>query len=199
LPEVVSVLELQLVEPAGAAPSRNPTELFRIGGVGYIPQHQPAEERFVVPASAANLDTGRGDIVTRERTVLRAEHDHVLDRGARWVLKPSHVARIKRVPCVHDGDSAVIALRTEPLLAALTPVGEAPLANVGEPLVEPDVGVEAAAAEIVMPNCNHVLGFPRLASSLEGLIHLLQPMNLVFEEFVLVLARGRHSDAREEK
>jgi hypothetical protein len=65
--------------------------------------------------------------------------------------------------------------------------------------VNPNVGVEAAAAEVVVPNHCHVDGFARFAAALEGRIHLPEPMNLILEELLPVLVRSRHRGAREKK
>src|SRR3712207_7282481 len=48
---------------------------------------------------------------------------------------------------VDDGHAGAVRVRAEALLSAVVPVGEAPAADVGVLLVDPDVGVVAAHAE----------------------------------------------------
>jgi hypothetical protein len=63
--------------------------------------------------------------------------------------------------------------------------------------VEPDIGIEATAAEIGVADDLHVPHPGSLRTAAERLVHLLKEVRLVLEQLVVVLGRRCVRDARE--
>ena len=154
--QVRAVLDLELVQAARAAAGAQQPELDRLRRVRDVEDLQAAEEARVGAIAAADLDPLDRDVAPGARAVRRGVDDDVLDRGAGRVLQLGDDARLGRVARVEHGDARLVGRRAEALLGARRVVGEAPRADVGVLLVHPHVGVEAAPADAVGADRDHV-------------------------------------------
>jgi hypothetical protein len=200
LPEVVPVVELELVQPARAAPRAQEPKLVRVLGIGDVEEHEAAREALVEPRATAHLDADGRDVVTLERPVPRREHRYVFRGCARRVHQARDHDGVLRIRRVDDGDTVLRRLRAEAGLGARRPVGEAPVPDVGVLLVHPDVGVEAAAAEVVLSDDLHIPCARSLLAAGVGLVRLLEEVPLLLEELCLVRRRSESDgDERERR
>jgi hypothetical protein len=197
--QVLPVLDLELVHAARAASGVDEPQFNRIGGIRHVPQHQATRERGVVSRAAADLDPTGGDVLAGQRPEFGCEHHDVLDRGAFGLIERRDHHRAGGVGHVDHGDPVVLIVGAEPLLRALGPVGEAPPTDVGESLVEPDVGVEAATSQVGVTDDLHVEGLTALLAPRELFVRLLQAMELVLQQLVLVLWCGERAGRREQR
>ena len=147
------MLHLELVQTARAAARSEPAELDRLGGIRHVEHLQAAEEAHLGAIASAHLDADDRDVVAGQRSVTRRDDDDILRRRAGRARQRRHVPRSGGVARVDDGDAVVGA---EALLGAEGPVREAPGADVRVLLMNPHVGVEAAASQVVVSDGDHV-------------------------------------------
>ena len=160
--------------------------------IGHVPQHQPVDRVRIVPSASAPLDARHRDVAAAERPVRGRVDDHVLGRRARRVLERRDPRRAGRVRDV-DHRHAVVRRWWAEAAVAGRPVRKAPVTDVGVVLVLPHVGVEAADAEVVVPDELHVPGRTGLRPALKGLLRLIVEVLLVLQQ--VVFRRRRHGDS----
>ena len=161
--QVGPVLDLQLMQAARTAAGAQQRELPRLRRGRDVEHLQAAEEARVVARAAADLDARHRDVAAGAG--VGVDHD-VLDRGAGRVLQLGDHARLGGVPRVEHGNPALVRRRAEARLRPRRVVGEPPRADVRVLLVDPHVGVEAAAPDVVGADGHHV---PRRALCLGAL------------------------------
>ena len=155
--EVGPVLHLELVHPARAAARVQQGELDRLGRVGHVPELEATLAFGLVAGAGARLDACHGDVTPRVGAVPGGVDNDVLGRAADRVVERGDLRWLGGIAGVDHGHAPGLVDRAEAGVAG-RPVGEAPLADVGEAVVHPDVAVEAARTEIGVADCHHVPG-----------------------------------------
>src|SRR5215216_1801231 len=197
--KIGSVLDLELMDPAGAAAGVEQPQLDGGGRVGHVPQHQPPGKALIQPGAAADLQAGGGDVPASQGAEAGGEHHHVLGRGAGRIDQPRDHAGVGRVAVVDHRNPVVGRGGAEAGLAALGPVGEPPVPDICEALMGPDIGVEPAAAQVVLADDLHVERLGGLLAALIQGLGLLQAMLFVLEQLVLVGRGGQRGRGRQQQ
>src|SRR6266540_705294 len=188
LAEIVAVADLELVEAARAAAGVEDCEQHRVRRSRDVPEAEPALAGGggVRAEDVADLKPDRRDVVSGVGTVLGGEHGYVLVRCARH-LGVRDDLRMRRIV---DVDHRHAAGRTELRMGR---VEETPATDVRGPLVDEHVAVEAAAAEVVLTDGDHVPGRSSLGAVRRVARRRVEEMLLLREQRVVV-ARGRDAD-----
>src|SRR6266508_712881 len=120
---------------------------------------------WVVARIATILDATCSNIMTFQRPIEGRVNNDVFNGSIRWILEASHYLWICRITRIQDEGAGVRALRAEAIFRPRCPVAESPLSNISKTVMDPDIGIEATPAKIIMADNLDVEGLSSIGTA----------------------------------